>query len=150
MDKIYSPLEMVEVSSFSDVPTPDTGFQTIFTKDGLAYIKRDDGEIRELTNSLMKKVAYYQTTTNSSGQWWVGISGFASVEFVTPIAIRETGSINDQSVAVLHAYDNSSANGRVIESNGLALGGQGLEYAPAGVVVRVRVEGTYPATGVIW
>lgn len=109
---------------------------------------RIDTAIYKLQSQLDARpiVKYYETTTNGSGQWSVNFSGdFSSVGFVTPIAIHETGDVGEQKLAVLHAYSNTSANGRVIEGNTIVSvvlgGGQGMEYSEEGVRVRVRVEG---------
>lgn len=92
-----------------------------------------------------KKVEYFEALTNGSGQWAIPIVGFNRVDFVTPVAIKETGDISEQAIACLHRFDDVSANGRVVESNTLVFllggGGQGLQFAEAGVQVRVRVEG---------
>lgn len=124
---------------------PDPGFIKVFARQDRLFGIRDDGSEVELTPQPMK-VVYIDTFTNSSGQWSVDYSGlFSSVEFVTPVAIRETGDIGEQAFATLHRFDAASANGRVLESNLIASvlvgGGQGLEYVPANVRVRVKVEG---------
>lgn len=126
-----------------NIPTnarnPDTDCIRIYGKNDRVYARYPDGSEIELTQ---KKVRYYEVTTNSASQWSVVYTGdFVTVDFVTPIAIEETGTLGDQRIATLHRYDVNSANGRVVDSNAFVLGGQGLEYSGAGVTVRVRVEG---------
>lgn len=90
-------------------------------------------------------VQYFETTTGANGAWSITITGFTRVDFVTPMAIDDTGTLSEMSIATLRAFSNTAANGAVLESNTttVVLGGQaeGLQFAEAGVRVRVRVEG---------
>lgn len=141
-DRTYGPHDYGELAN--KPPNAPTGAVRIYGKGGKLYCVDASGNHYDLT--LGKTVRYYETTTNGSGQWSVNYSGdFSQVEFVAPQAIHETGDISEQKFASLHRFDNSSANGRVVESNAIVTlllgGGQGLEYSEAGVRVRVRVEG---------
>lgn len=90
-------------------------------------------------------IQYYEATTDANGAWSITISGFTRVDSVIPVAIKNTTTLSEQAIATLHAYSNTAANGRVVESNTLAFliggGGDGLQYGEAGIRVRVRVEG---------
>lgn len=144
-----APIQSVAAGAGVSV-SPTTGNAVVTNTDRgsvavTAHEAADDPHSQYLTEADIPKVAYVQTTTNSAGQWSVSFSGFASVNFVTPVAIRESGNIGDQAIATLHKYTTSSANGRVVQSNFIATlilgGGNGLEFVGSGVVVRVRIEG---------
>lgn len=105
-------------------------------------------EVAQVGDALtlqFQKVAYFETVTGANGAWSVNITGFTRVDFVTPFAIDNTETLSELSFAVLRAFSNTSANGHVLESNTLVFvlggSGDGLQFAEAGVRVRVKVEG---------
>lgn len=91
------------------------------------------------------KVAYFEALTNAQGDWSIAITGFTRVDFVNPVAIKNTADVSEIAIATLRQFSNSSASGRVVESNTIIFilggGGDGLQPGEAGIRVRVRVEG---------
>jgi hypothetical protein len=141
-DKSLGPHDFVVLASHPAVP--GTGAVRMYSVGDKIWLVDSAGNRYDLT--IGRKVVYKEATTNSAGQWSVTYGGeFTQVDFVEPVAIHETGDIGEQKWASLHRYDNTSANGRVVEFNAIVSvlvgGGQGGEYSEAGVRVRVRIEG---------
>ena len=103
-------------------------------------------EVSQVGDALslqFQKVAYFETTTGTNGAWSIAITGFTRVDFVTPIAILNTATLSEMKIPVVRDFSNAAASGHVLESNAVAglAGGEGLQFAEAGVRVRVKVEG---------
>lgn len=142
-DKSLGPHDYAALSSLP--ASPSAGYVRLYARNGKLYCADSSGNRFDLT--LGKKTVYREASTNSAGQWSVSYVGeFDSVDFIVAQAIHETGGISEQKFASLHTFNNSSANGRVVESAGMLLGGQGLEYSEAGVRVLVRIEGSVNIT----
>ena len=88
-----------------------------------------------------KKVHYQSVTTDANSAWSANFTGFATIDYILAVPVRNSSNISSQSFCTLASYTTTTATGYVVNSATVSIGGDGLVFSGSGIQVMVRVEG---------